>query len=155
MLPDEGPDPNSSVGVAYHELRRNDFVPRPVAVPLIPVSNPFDAATVLTSMQKHVNQDLVGMKLIDPTFASQLDRLFQTAIAAAKGGNIVALKSNLKDLRQLLKREHADVDKDDEDGDKDDDGKNKEKDKSQLIDKLAARVLDFDLKYIQKRLGDN
>ena len=33
--------------------------------------------------------------------------------------------------------------------------KDKEKDKSRLIDKLAAKVLDFDLKYIQKRLGDN
>ena len=95
------------------------------------------------------------MKLIDPTFASQLDRLFQTAIAAAKGGNTVALKGNLKDLRQMLKREHADVDKEDEDWDKEDDGKGKEKDKSRQIDKLAAKVLDFDLKYIQKRLGHN
>lgn len=130
-----------------------DSVPRPAAVPLIPVPNPFDAAAVLTSMQKHVNQDFVSMKLVDPAFASQLDRLFQTAIAAAKGGNSVALKSNLKDLRRMLKSEHADVDKDDEGWDKDDDGKDKEKDKSRLIDKLAAKVLDFDLKYIQKRLG--
>jgi hypothetical protein len=29
------------------------------------------------------------------------------------------------------------------------------KDKSRPIDKLAAKVLDFDLKYIQKRLGHN
>ena len=152
MLPDEGPDPNSSVGVAYHELRRNDFVRRPAAVPLIPVPNPFDADTVLTSMQKHVNQDFVTMKLIDPAFASQLDRLFQTAIAAAKGGNTVALKSNLKDLRHILKREHADVDKDDEDWDKEDDGKDKKNDKTRLIDKLAAKVLDFDLRYIEKQM---
>ena len=54
----------------------------------------------------------------------------------------------------MLKREYADVDQDDEDWDKDDD-KGKEKDKSRLIDKLAAKVLDFDLKYIQKRLGDD
>ena len=40
-----------------------DSIPRPAAVPLIPVPNPFDAATVLTSLQKHVNQDMVGMKL--------------------------------------------------------------------------------------------
>ncbi|MCR4346921.1 MAG: hypothetical protein NUV55_06940 [Sulfuricaulis sp.] len=145
---------DTPVGKQLWELKTNNFVPRPAAVPLIPVPNPFDAAAVLTNMQRHVNQDLVGMKLIDPAFASQLDRLFQTAIAAAKGGNTVALKGNLKDLRQMLKREHADVDKDDEDWDKDDD-KNKEKDKSRLIDKLAVKVLDFDLKYIQKRLGNN
>lgn len=149
------PDPASAIGAQVNNLRANDFVPRPAAVPLIPVPNPFDAAAVLTSMQKHVNQDLIGMKLIEPAFASQLDRLFQTAIAAAKGGNTVALKGNLKDLRQMLKREHADVDKDDDDWDKEDDGRGKEKDKFRLIDKLAARVLDFDLKYVQKRLGDN
>lgn len=128
-------------------------IPRPATIPLIPVPNPFDAAAVLTSMQKHVNQDLVSMKLIDPTFASQLNRLFQAAIAAAKGDNTVALKGNLKDLRQMLKREYADVDHDNEDGDKDDDDKNKGKDKPRLIDKLAAKVLNFDFKYIQKRLG--
>lgn len=154
-FPDPGPDPESSVGKQFNELHSKNFVLRPAAVPLIPVPNPFDAAAVLTSMQKHINQDLVTMNLIDPSFASQLDRLFRTAISAAKGGNTVALKGNLKDLRHMLKREHADVDQDDEDGGKDNDGKDKEKDKSRLIDKLAAKVLDFDLKYIQKRLGHN
>lgn len=149
------PEINTLVGQRVAELEANDFVPHPAAVPLIPVANPFDAAAVLTSMQMHVNQDLVGMKLIDPAFAAQLDRLFQTTIAAAKGGNIVALKSNLKDLRYMLKSEHADVDKDNEDRDKDNDNV-KEKNKSRLIDKLAAKVLDFDLKYIEKQLrGDD
>ena len=154
-VPDEGPAMDSEVGKQLNQLTANDFVPRHAAIPLIPVPNPFDAAAVLTSMQKHVNQDMVSMNLIDPAFAPQLDRLFQTAIAAAKGGNTVALKGNLKDLRQMLKREHADVDQEDDDWDKDGDRKDKEKDKSRLIDKLAAKVLDFDLKYIQKRLGDN
>lgn len=152
MIPDEGPAMDSEAGKKLNELEVNDFVPRPAAVPLIPVPNPFDVAAVLTSIQKHVNQDLVGMKLIDPTFASQLDRLFQTAIAAAKGGNTVALKGDIKDLRRMLKSEHADVDKNDEDEGKNNDDA-KEKNKFRLIDKLAAKVLDFDLKYIQKRLG--
>jgi len=151
-VPDEGPDPNSEVGKKLNELGRNDFVPRPAAVPLIPVPNPFDPAAMLTSMQKHVNQNLVAMKLVDPAFASQLDRLFQAAIAAAKGGNTVALKSNLKDLRHILKREHADVDAEDDDKD---DGENddQQKAKIRLIDKLAAKVLDFDFKYVEKRLS--
>jgi hypothetical protein len=151
--PDEGPNENK-IQAYLGENRPEDMdsVPRPATVPLIPVPNPFDAAAVLASMQQHVNQDLVAMKLIDPVFASQLDRLFQAAITAAKGGNTVALKGNLKDLRHLLKSEHADVDKDDENWDKDDDDKDKEKDKSRLVDKLAAKVLDFDLRYVEKRL---
>lgn len=146
------PSFDTPVGKQLWELKTNNFIPRLAAVPLIPVSNPFDVAAVLISVQKHVNQDLVNMKLIDPAFASQLDRLFQTAIAAAKGGNTVALKGNLKDLRHMLKREHTDVDRDDEDWDKDDNSKGKEMDKSRLIDKLAAKVLDFDLRYVEKRL---
>lgn len=151
----EGYGPSEEIEAQLNKLEAEEVntVPRPAAAPLIPVPNPFDTAAVLTNMQKHINQDLVTMKLIDSTFASQLDRLFQTAIAAAKGGNTAALKGDIKDLRRMLKREHADVDKDDEGWDKDDDGKDKEKDKSRLIDKLAAKVLDFDLKYIQKRLG--
>lgn len=151
-VPDEGPDYESEVGKQLNQLTANDFIIRYAAIPLIPVPSPFSAAAVLTSMQKHVNQDMVSKNLIDPVFASQLDRLFQTAIAAAKGGNIVALKDNLKDLRQMLKREHADVDKDDEDWDKEDDGKGKEKDKARLIDKLAAKVLDFDIRYVEKQI---
>lgn len=149
------PDISTPVGNQASELISKDFLSRAAAVPLISVPNPFDAAAVLTSIQKHVNQDLVAMQLVGPAFAAQLDRLFLAAIAAARGGNTEALKGNLKDLRRMLKREHANVDKDDEDWDRDDDDKGKEKDKSRLIDKLAAKALDFDLKYIQKRLGYN
>ncbi len=150
---DEGPDEEFAKQV--HDLERNNRgVSRFGAIPKIPVPAPFDVATILSSLQQHVNQDLVAMKLIDSAFASQLDRLFQTAIAAAKGGNTVALKGDIKDLRRMLKREHANVDKEDEDWDKDNNGKDKEKDKSRQIDKLAAKVLDFDLKYVQKRVED-
>lgn len=154
-FPGEGPRSSSPISAQFDEITDHNFVLRNSAVPRIKIPSPFDAAVVLSNIQKHMDTDLVNMKLIDLTFASQLDRLFQTAIAAADGGNAVALKGNLKDLRQMLKREHADVDKDNEDRNNNDDDKNKEKDKSPLIDKLAAKVLDFDLKYIQKRLGHN
>lgn len=151
-FPGEGPRSSSPIRAQFDEITDHNFVSRNSAVPRINVPSPFDAAVVLTGMQKHVNQDLITMKLIDPAFASQLDSLFQNAISAAKGGNTVALKGNLKDLRRLLKSEHADVDKDDEDWDKEDDGKDKKNDKTRLIDKLAAKVLDFDVKYILKHL---
>jgi len=149
---DEGPRGEFGKQVAELEHPERNSVPRTAAVPLIPVPNPFDPAAVLTSVQKHVNQDLVAMKLVDPAFAFQLDRMLQAAIAAAKGGNTVALKSNLKDLRHMLKREHADVDAEDDDKD---DGENddQQKAKVRLIDKLAAKVLDFDFKYVEQRLS--
>ncbi len=128
-----------------NDLMDHDYVSRYTAAPAIAIPSPFDPVAVLTAIQNHINQDLINFKLVDPTFAAQLNRLLQAAVAAATGGNTAALKDDIKDLRHMLKREHADVDKDD-------DGKGKEKDKSRQIDKLAAKVLDFDLKYIQKCL---
>jgi hypothetical protein len=159
--PDEGPG-----GALIEFMEQGGFLRKasegvllPAAVPKIPVPDPFDAVAVLTSVQKHVKEDIVAMNLIDPAFAATLDRPLQAAIDAGKAGNTTGVKGNLKDFRRLLKREHEDVDKD-EDWDKDDDwGKeeekeNKEKDKPKRpIDKLAARVLDFDAKYILKKLG--
>ena len=60
-------------------------------------------------------------------------------------------KKQIQEMRELLKREHADVDReegDDERGEKDN---HNDKSKPVLIDKLAARILDFDLKYVTRR----
>lgn len=149
--PDEGP---SGALVEFMEqggfLRKaSEGVLVPVAAPKIPVGQqPFDPVLTLTGIQKHLNQDLVSMKLVDPVFASQLDRGLQAALNAAKLNNTKALKDHLKDLRRALKKEHDDVDKEYDDKE-DEDGKSK---KSGSIDKLAARVLDFDIKYVEKRL---
>jgi hypothetical protein len=149
-FPDEGPGDDNPIRPEYKKLMRNDFVPRFVAIPIIPVPTPFNAAIVLSGIQKHIKDDLIGMKLIDPVLASQLDRLLQAALDAAKINNTTAVRSNLKEARKLLKKEHADADsEDDMDFDKDDANETR---KSALIDKLAARVLDFDLKYVEKRL---
>lgn len=147
-VPDEGPAMDSEVGKQLNRLTANDFVSRNAAVPRIPTGQPFDPVVTLTGIQKHLNQDLVSMKLVDPVFASQLDRSLQAALDAAKLNNTKALKDHLKDLRRVLKKEHDDVDKKDDDKE-DEDGKSK---KSGSIDKLAARVLDFDIKYVEKRL---
>ena len=89
------------------------------------------------------------MQLIDPALFTLIDRSLDQAIAAAQGGNTSSLLHEIKNIRKLLKQEHADVDKDD-DGDRDDD--DKEKKIKSPIDKIAARVLDFDLKYVEKRV---
>lgn len=148
-FPDEGPSEISSVYARLGEIQGYNFVPLNTAVPKISVGNPFNVATVLTGIQQHLNTDLVSMKLVDPTLASQLDRLLQAAVDAAKLNNTKAIRHNIKDARKLLKTHCPDVDKD---GDEDSDDNGKNKSKSPLIDKLAARVLDFDLKYVEKQL---
>lgn len=151
--PDEGPG-----GTLIEFMEQGGFLRKasegvllPAAVPRIPVPTPFDAAAVLASLQKHVKEDLVSMALIDPVLVSKLDPLFVAAIDAAQRGNAEGARKAIKDIRHLLKREHEDVDKED-DKDEDDDQDDKKPQNKRLIDKLAAKVLDFDLKYVEKRV---
>jgi len=144
---DDGPSHTSAVGIALSRLEQNDFVPRFVAAPRIVVPSPFDTAVVLASIQQHIKTDMLSMQLVDAAFVIQLDPWFASAIDAAKRNNTEGLRHAIKEMRQLLKQEHADVD-DDGDWEADD----KEKKPKPRIDKLAARVLDFDLKYVEKRV---
>lgn len=130
-------------------------VTRPAAIPMFSVPNPFDAPVLLAQLQRHAKADLVGLGLIDPAFAAQLDPWFIAAIEAGKRGDAEGLRRGIKELRKLLKQEYLDADKDEGDDEGDmgfkDDGDNKEEQTMRRIDKLAARVLDFDLKYVEKR----
>jgi hypothetical protein len=150
--PDEGP------GGALIEFMENggflkkasEGVSRLAIVPRISVPTPYDAATVLTNIQKHLDTDLISMKLVDPVLVAQMDPWFATAIDAAKRNNTTGLRNALQELRRLLKQECADVDQE---------GNETETDDKPVaparIAKLAARVLDFDLKYVQTRVKDN
>lgn len=151
-LPGEGPDPESPVGKAYHDLRLKDFVPRPAAIPRISNPVPFDAVIVLTDIQKHIKTDMLSMQLADAALVAQLDPWFTSAIDAAKRNNREGLRHAIESLRKLLKQEHTDVDKDD---DSDRDEEDEEKKSKSRIDKLAARILDFDLKYVEKQVKGN
>lgn len=155
-FPDMGPSSKTEIGRQYYDLiEKNDSVRRPAAVPKIPNPQPFDAAAVLTSLQKHVKEDIVGMKLIDPVFAAQLDRGLQAALDAAKRGNTAGLKGQIKELRLMLKGfgEPGEVDHSNA---KDDIPEDQIKTKAwpHPISKLAARVIDFDLEYIEKRVRE-
>lgn len=154
VYPDEGPQ-----GALINFMEDGGFlkkasegVSRLTALPRISVPTPFDPAVVLGNIQQHVKADMVSMQLIDPALLTLIDRSLTQAIAAAQSGNMQSLLHEIKNLRKLLKQEHADVDKDD-DGDRNDE--DKEMNNKSPIDKLAARVLDFDLKYVEKRVkGD-
>jgi len=150
--PDEGPQ--GEIGDQLTKLERNNFVPINVAVPTIAVPVPFDAAILLDRLRAHV-ATWQGKQLVEPVFATQLDRYLVAAADAYRLNNTKAGKEHIETLRNMLEREHKDLDHGDEESS---DGKRGERDNDHkattqriLIDRLAARVLDFDLKYVLQR----
>jgi hypothetical protein len=149
------PEIDTPVGKQLSQIKAGNFIARSVAAPKIPNPTPFNSVVVLESIRNHLATDLQSLNLVDAVFASQLDLPLGAALEAAKIGNTKSVKDNLKDFRKLLKLEHDDVDRDDDkDFDSDEDEKTNQG-KPRLIDKLAARVLDFDAKYVLKRLEGN
>lgn len=150
MFPAEGPQGELANELA--SIRQINFVVRPAAVPSIAVPLPFDAAMLLGRIQTHV-QTWGGMDLLDTSFAAQLDRYLAAAAEAYRYQQPKAAKEHIETLRRMLKREHQDLERDEE---HEPDSRRRRNDggKSVLIDRLAARVLDFDLRYVLRRLGD-
>jgi len=148
----EGPDPDSDIAKQIQALDDNDFVPRNSAVPTIAVPTPFDPAVTLERIQTHMHT-WIGKQLLDATFSSHLDRYFQAAISAYRLNQPKVGKQQIQTMRALVKKEQPDADKEDDSDDKGDNDKTKPE--RALIDKLAARVLDFDLKYVTKRMGED
>lgn len=148
----EGPDPDSDIAKQIQALDDNDFVPRNAAVPTIAVPAPFDPAVTLERIQTHMHT-WIDMKLLDPAFSAQLDRSFQSAISAYRLNQPKVGKQQIQTIRELIKKEHADADREDDNEDRGEKGDRDDKSKHTLIDKLAARILDFDLKYVTRRMG--
>jgi hypothetical protein len=146
-------EPGSPVALKLEELFRNDFVGRIAAIPKVPVPSPFDAAAVLDNLRAHIATDIVELKLIESTFASQLDRILQAAADAVRRNNVKAARDHLHDAFKLLHKEQSGLDKDDDDDEDDRKGKRPSaSSRKSAIDRLATRVIAFDLKYIEKRL---
>lgn len=81
-----------------------------------------------------------------------MDRYFQAAISAYRLNQPKIGKEHIQTMRELIKKEHADADREDDNDDRSEKGDQDDMNKRALIDKLAARVLDFDLKYVLKRM---
>ena len=145
---DDGPSADSEIANQLDKLDSEDFVPRNAAVPTIALPAPFDAAMLLDRIRTHV-ATWPGKQLLDPAFASQLDRYMVAAIDAYRLNNTKAGREHIETLRKMLAKEHHHVDHDDED---DDDGEERKHATRFSIDRLAARVLDFDLRYVLKRM---
>lgn len=163
---DEGPDEESAIYAQLEQIRNNDFVPRAAAVPMIAVPVPFDATVVLDRIQAHlktwVDMPAIGYSgdphlqqkifLIDASYAAQLGRHLSAAADAYRRNQTRTGKEYIETVREMLEDEHKDLEHDD--GENERAGKNKEHSTSRraLIDRLAARVLDFDLKYVLERM---
>jgi hypothetical protein len=145
-FPDEGPD--GEISNQHQKLLQNDFVTRPAVIPTITDPNPFDAAVLLDSIRTQV-ATWPSKKLLDPAFAAQLDRYMAAAADAYRHNQPKAGKEHIESLRKLLEHEHRFLDHDDEDND--DTAEHKTATRL-TIDRLAARVLDFDLRYVLKRM---
>lgn len=148
----EGPNPDSDISKQIQALYKNDFVSRNAAVPLISVPTPFDAATLLERIQTHVHS-WIGMKLLDPEFSRQLDTSFKGAIDAYRSNQPKAAKPHIKTIQALLKKAYPDLDNEDIVGEETGNNKGAQF-KNGMIARLAARVLDFDLRYVLKQVGD-
>ena len=150
-FPDEGFGPDSAIADEFYRLP--DFVPRNAAVPMIAVPDPFDAAALLESIQTQTHT-WIAMQLLDATFSSQLDRSFQSAISAYHLNQPRVGKQEIQTIRELLKKEQPDLGRDEEHESEKNHEKHDDR-KTALIDKLAVRVLDFDLEYVTQRMDDD
>jgi hypothetical protein len=147
----EDDGPSGDIAKEFQQLRQNNFVKRLAAVPTIPVPFPFDRVELIRRIQAQV-KTWVDLKLLDPAAYSSMERYFQAAIAAASRNDMKALEKNIDEIRDSLYREHLDLGKDDDEFDDDKSEKEKKKsstEKAKLIDKLAARILEFDLLYVR------
>lgn len=149
-FPDDGPSQDSAVFDELNRLRDDDYVTLPAAVPMIAVPAPFDAAVLLERIQAQMHT-WIDKQLLDATLSSQLDRSFQSAISAYRLNQPKVGKQQIEAMRALIRKEQPETGRDEEHesgngGEKHDNGK------AALIDRLAARVLDFDLDYVLKRM---
>jgi hypothetical protein len=144
--PDGGPD--GEISDQVEKLRQNNYVPRNAAVPTIAVPVPFDAAILLDRIRAQM-LTWTGMQLLDPAFATQLNRYMVAAANAYRSNQPKAGKEEIESVRKLLEHEHQYLDHDDEDNE--DSAEHKAATRL-TIDRLAARVLDFDLRYVLKRM---
>ena len=143
-----GPTEQSAIKSELKLLEDNDFVSRNAAVPTVTVPVPFDAAVLLGNIRTHV-ATWPSKQLLDPAFLTQIDRYLVAAADAYRLNQPKAAKEHINTLRRLLERDHQYLDHDDEDNEDTPEHKHATR---LSIDRLAARVLDFDLRYVLKRM---
>ncbi|MBI3900393.1 MAG: hypothetical protein HY308_19220 [Gammaproteobacteria bacterium] len=143
------PEFESPLGQQIAQLESSNFVPCIAAVPRITIPSSFDGAVVLDALRIHVTKDMVDMKVIESTLASQLDRLLQAAAEAIRHKSIKLARDHLHEAFVLMQKNYPDIEKEGWDDESNPQGNAKN---VHAIDSLAARVIAFDVKYVEKRL---
>jgi hypothetical protein len=141
---DEGPD--GEISDQLEMIMKNDHVPRNAAIPTIAIPSPYDAAVLMERIRTEM-LTWSNKQILEPVFASQLDRYIVAATEAFRLNQNKAAIEHLHTLRKMLDREHKILDHDNED--EEDSPEHKAKTRNS-IDRLAARVLDFNLRYVLK-----
>lgn len=107
-IPCEGPEPGP-VADALAVVRRNDYVPRFVAAPIMKVSHPFNAVALLTNLHSHV-AEIEQWQLMDAAFATQVRAHLSEAISKLQANDVGAAGAALKKLRTALRIKYPTLD---------------------------------------------
>ncbi|WP_426400911.1 hypothetical protein ACN9M1_26645 (plasmid) [Ralstonia sp. R-29] len=148
-LGENGFDPESTLGQQLQNLVMHDYVDVWVAAPTIPLSTPVNAAAVLAQLRSQI-ASWPAQKLIDPSVAAAVDSQLQAALAALAQGNSQQAIQALRTARQTVSSSQREVQDDDE-------GPVEERRKGygKKSSALAARVLQFDLRFVLHNLAGN
>uniref|UniRef100_C6BL14 Uncharacterized protein n=2 Tax=Ralstonia pickettii TaxID=329 RepID=C6BL14_RALP1 len=148
-LGEDGFDPESALGRQLQQLVMHDYVDVWVAAPAISLTNPVNPTAVLTQLKTQV-ASWPSQKLIDQNVAATLDSQFQAALAALAQGNTQQAIQALRAARQMVSPFHRE-------GQDEDEGPAEERRKEygNKSSALAARVLQFDLRFLLHNLAGN
>ncbi|MDX8386678.1 MAG: hypothetical protein R8M11_09230 [Gallionella sp.] len=139
-------DPDSDISILDQllQIEVNDHANDIAAVPTINLQTPFDPIETLERLQDHIKQWTTS-RLLDRAFHSKLRRSIQKAIKAYRNKDSQVAREHLEKTRILVKKEQSDSDKSDPENEM---NEIRYITRGLIIDKLAARILDFDLKYV-------
>ncbi len=169
-IPAEEAPSGEGFGEQYNDLiAMQNFIPRPVAVPMLSVATPFDGISALKQLKGNIakwpdmtmpnNPRWPHLQLVDSTTATTINASLQTAIDQVGSGNneaaIRTLKSIRSQLNQLLSNGKHDSDSEmprDKQAAK---GKKDNAEQAEANRHLVEDVLQFDLKYIARALGSD
>lgn len=136
--------PPGDIGDRLRYLTAHDYVTRPVAVPAITLPDPYDSAALIGRIQAQMHT-WIALGLLDPLFADRLDHHLEYAADELRNGWTRDARYDLDAVHLLLALQYPSLE-----------GKagpaHLLKPAAMQIDVVAARVLDFDLKYVEMRM---
>jgi hypothetical protein len=140
------------------EIQDQDFLLVPVLAPVIAVPQPYNSAELARRIKAHV-QTWVKYGHATPATIDILNRQFDVLIPALENGNksavraaFVAMLTEVFSHHKNMKHEQSDEDDDEHDGAALPHKLKKNTTATLAIDRVAARALIFDMKYLLARM---